>query len=70
MLKLENVREGMKIESKTERSNLKCEVCIKGRNREPDEKANVPLEHVHTDFAGPIEPTAKHGFRLVYCSIH
>lgn len=68
VLKLESVTEGMKIKGKTDVSNLKCEVCMKGkfaqsRNREPDERAKVALALVHTDLSGPIEPAAKDGFR-------
>ncbi len=68
VLKLEIVTDGMKIKGKTETSKLKCEVCTKGkfaesRNRGADEKAKAALELVHTDLTGPIEPTAKDGFR-------
>ena len=33
------------------------------RSREPDQRAKAPLEFVHCDLAGPIEPTAKDGFK-------
>ena len=33
------------------------------RSREPDERATCPLELVHCDLAGPVDPTAKYGFR-------
>ena len=33
------------------------------RSREPDERATCPLELVHSDLAGPVDPTAKDGFR-------
>ena len=33
------------------------------RNREPDQRASAPLEFVHCDLAGPIEPVAKDGFK-------
>lgn len=64
VLKLESVTDGMKIRGKTDKSNLKCEVCVKGkfaqnRNRDPD-----VFELVHADLAGPIEPAGKDGFRF------
>jgi hypothetical protein len=63
--KLEKVVKGMKI---TDHKEPECEVCIQGkmcqiRNREPDQKAQAPLQFVHCDLAGPIEPTAKDGFK-------
>ncbi len=68
VLKLESVTDGMRIRGKTDKSKLKCEVCVKGtfaqnRNREPDERAKDVLELVHADLAGPIEPAGKDGFR-------
>ena len=33
------------------------------KNRNPDVRSKVPLELVHTDLAGPIEPMSKEGFR-------
>ena len=33
------------------------------RSRESDERATCPLELVHCDLAGPVDPTAKDGFR-------
>lgn len=71
VLKLESVTDGMKIKGKTEKSDLKCEVCIKGkfaqsRSGDPDEKAKGVLELVHVDLAGPIEPAAKDGFRYIF----
>lgn len=68
VLKLPDVTEGMAIKGKTDLSNLTCEVCIEGkfaqsRSRKPDAKAKNALDLVHTDLAGPIDPTAKDGFR-------
>ena len=65
VLKLENVVKGMKISKK---GAFDCEVCVRGkmvqhRNREPDERAASPLELVHCDLAGPVDPVAKEGFR-------
>ncbi len=66
--KLQNVVEGMKIKGKIDKSNLNCEICTQGkfvqsRNREPDTRANVALDLVHTDLAGPIDPEGKDGFK-------
>ena len=52
----------------TDYEEAECEVCTQGkmcqtRNREPDQRANAPLEFVHCDLAGPIEPVAKDGFK-------
>ena len=63
--KLEKVVKGMRI---TNYEEAECEVCTQGkmcqtRNREPDQRASVPLEFVHCDLAGPIEPVAKDGFK-------
>ena len=33
------------------------------RNRNPDARATAPLELVHTDLAGPIDPVSREGFR-------
>jgi hypothetical protein len=45
-----------------------CEVCKQGKmcqhlSREPDQRAKGPLEFVHCDLAGPVEPAAKDGFK-------
>ena len=63
--KLEGIVDGMKI---LPSEKVQCETCILGkqtqnRNREPDERAKKCMELVHTDLAGPINPTAKDGFR-------
>jgi hypothetical protein len=63
--KLEQVVKGMKI---TDHKEPECEICTQGkmcqtRNREPDQRAKAPLEFVHCDLAGPIEPTAKDVFK-------
>ena len=47
-----------------------CNVSILGkltqnRNRKPDARATAPLELVHTDLAGPVDPASKEGFK--YC---
>mgnify|MGYP002804719007 FL=1 len=55
------LEKGMKI---SDHKEPECETCIQGkmcqiRNRLPDQRAKAPLEFVHCDLAGPIEPTAK-----------
>lgn len=74
VLKLESVTEGMKIKGKSDKSNLKYEVCMQGkfaqsRNREPDERATAALALVHTDLAGPIEPQQKMGSGTLWHSL-
>ena len=63
--KLEGVVDGMKI---TGKDDFQCDVCVVGkmsqyRSREPDARATCPLELVHCDLAGPVDPVAKEGFR-------
>lgn len=65
VLKLPKVVEGMKI---TGNAKLDCNVCTQGkftntRSRKPDPKATKILELVHTDLAGPIEPTSHEGHK-------
>ena len=67
ILALENVVDGMKVSDKSE---FNCDTCTLGkmpqyRNRNPDRKASKLFELVHCDLAGPIEPTAREGFK--YC---
>lgn len=66
VLKLPEVVEGMKITGNTK---LDCNVCTEGkfinsRNRKTDTKAGEALELVHTDLAGPIEPTSQDGYKF------
>lgn len=65
IIKLSKVVEGMVI---TDYKSFECEPCILGkmtavRSRIPDEKATEPLEFIHSDLAGPVEPIAKDGFK-------
>ncbi len=67
IIKLENVVNGMKI---TNRESFECGICTEGkmtqyRSKTPDKRATAPLELVHTDLAGPIEPADKNGFKYV-----
>ena len=71
--KLERVVDSMKFSDKSAKSSSKpndCNVCILAklaqyRNRMPDASATAPLELVHTDLAGPVDPASKEGFK--YC---
>ena len=59
-----NVIEGTKITGSTK---IDCNVCTEGKfskskNKRADAKASAPLELVHTDLAGPIEPTSRDGY--------
>ena len=63
--KLQSVVDGMKIAYDQQ---CECAICTQGkmcqfRNRKPDERAKDPLEFVHCDLAGPIDPLAKDGFK-------
>jgi len=65
VLKLPNVVEGMKIIGNTK---INCGVCTEGkfpnsRSRKADTKASAPLQLVHSDLAGPIEPTSHEGYK-------
>ena len=65
VLKLETEVDGMVITSK---ENFKCDVCVLGkmtqsRNKDPDLKATQPLELVHCDVVGPIDPIAHGGYK-------
>jgi hypothetical protein len=62
--KLESVVEGMKISSYDE---IECKICTQGkmtqsRSRIPDRRAKAPLELVHSDLAGHVNPVGKDGF--------
>ncbi len=67
LLKLENEVQGMKIK----KDRVDCETCILGKmnrsfSRTPDERAKGPLEMVHTDLCGPIDPVALGGFKYAF----
>ena len=60
--KLPNAVKGMKIKEKIGTLNKNCEICIQGkfsqsRNRQPNRRAASTFKLIHTDLAGPIEPT-------------
>ena len=69
--KLKNVVDGMEI---VDEQQCECAICTQGkmcqtRSRKPDERAKAPLEFVHCDLAGPIDPVAKGGFRYALCFV-
>ena len=71
IIKLESVVDGMTI---TNKESFECSICTEGkmtqyRNRNPDRRAIAPLELVHTDLAGPIEPVDKSGYRYVMAMV-
>lgn len=68
ILKLKSVVEGMKVSDSSSSKPQDCNVCIGGkitqsRNRNPDVCATAPLELVHPDLAGTIDPASREGFR-------
>jgi len=70
ILQLQKVTQGMTI-TKAKQSPT-CEVCQESKiTRQPKscditpQHATKPLERVHTDICGPIEPTSREGFKYV-----
>ena len=66
VLSVEKHVDGMEINGRDQ--GLNCETCVLGkmvnlRNKQPDARAEKPLELVHLDLAGPIEPVALDGYR-------
>ena len=52
----------------SDKKHFECNYCIEAKmtnkiNRTPDEKASKPLELVHTDLCGPINPISLQGCR-------
>ena len=69
--KLPDVVKGMKISGD---QHGEYSICNQGkmcqiRNREPDERAKMPLEFVHYDLAGPIDPIARGDFKYTLCFV-
>ena len=65
LLKLEGAVESMRV---TNYEEIECILCTEGkmcqiRNKSPDEKAKAPLDFVHCDLAGRIDPTGRDGFK-------
>ncbi len=73
IIKLQDVVDGMEIESRKDKPIPRCEVCMQGkfiqtRNRGPDARANAALEMVHTDLTGPIDSMSRDCHRYDYLS--
>ena len=67
--KLPQLVKGMKIKA-TPNYTLNYDICIQGkmsndRNKTLDSKLTKILTLVHSDFAGPIQPLAKDGYKYV-----
>ena len=65
ILKLESVVEDMKI---TDKKEFDCGPCALGkqvvtRNRKADSRSKIPLNFVHSDLSGAVEPIAREGFK-------
>ena len=68
---LPDVVKGMKISGN---QYSECSICTQGkmcqiRNRELDERAKMPLESVHCDLAGSIDPVARGNFNYTLCFV-
>ena len=62
---------GMKI---INRDNFECGISAEGkmtqyRNRNPDQRTTAPLELVHIDLAGPIEPADRNGYKYAMAMV-
>ena len=69
--RLSGVVKGMKVSSD---QSHECVICSHGkmcqtRSRVSELRAKMPLEFVHCDLAGPIEPMAKGGFKYALCFV-
>ena len=67
LLKSKDVVDGMKISGTDE---FDCESCHLGKltqniSRKPDKRSNHPLEFVHTDLSGAVDPVSFDGHRYV-----
>ena len=56
---------GMKI---TDKSVYDCRTCVLGkqtnsRNHKPDIRATEPMQLIHTDLSGAVDPVSRDGFR-------
>ena len=65
VIKLEKVVEDMRI---TEKKDFNCSSCTLGkqivtRSRQPDARSTIPLEFVHSDLSGEVDPPAREGFK-------
>lgn len=70
VLKLQKVVNGMQVKGKALKPDKECEICIQGKftqtqSRDPDTRAEAPLQMVHTDLAGPIQNESIDGYQYV-----
>ena len=70
--KLQSVTNGMKITKDSDDHNQNCTTCTKHKiARQPKSadipvvKAQKPLERVHSDICGPINPTSQEGYKYI-----
>ena len=59
--RLPGVVKGMTISGPATKESVSCDTCIEGKFL--NTKATKPLELVHTDLCGPIDPVAKGNFK-------
>ena len=55
--------------------DFECETCVRGKmtnetNKTPRKKTSEPLDLVHMDLAGPVDPTGYDGFRYVLVCVN
>ena len=69
-MKLEQYVDGMNIEKVPEPGKSECRTCVKAKfsqslSRIPREKSDKPLQLVHADLAGPVNPVGILGYKYV-----
>ena len=71
--KLEGVVDGLKISDRD--SKFFCDICCRGKLphstvcKKPDARARKPLDLVHSDLSGAVEPVAKDGHKYCICFV-
>ena len=70
--KLQNVVDGMKIAD--DQQQHECTICTQSKmcqtqSQNRDERVKSPVEFVHCDLAGPIDPVARDGFKYALCFV-
>ena len=68
LLKLEGVVDGLKITDRD--GKFFCDICCRGKLRshstvckKPGARARKPLDLVHSDLSGAVQPVAKDGYK-------
>ena len=69
--RLRGVVKGVKVSSAHSHDCVICSQSKMGQTRSSmqEQRANMPLEFVHCDLSGPIEPMAKGGFKYALCFV-